>query len=80
MWYLTSSMLLTVGDADTPWHHHFLHAVTFEPQRLTEDSTTAVPSDSLRHCDVGEFAEKFVRQLWKEYGVTITGATLAVCS
>ena len=49
---------MTVGDADTPLHHQFFHPVTFEPQRLTEDSATAVPSDSLRHGDVGEFAEK----------------------
>ena len=58
-------MLMTVGDADTPyhpqffrvpapWHHQFFHEATFEPQRLTEDSATAVPSDSLRHGDVGE--------------------------
>ena len=43
---------MTVGDADTPWHHQFFHAVTFEPQRLTEDSATAVTSYSLRHCDL----------------------------
>ena len=73
-------MLMTVGDADTLWHHRFFHAVTFEPQRLTEDSATAVLSDSLRHDDVGDFSEKIVRQLWKEYGVTINGATSAVCS
>ena len=58
VWNFTSSMLMTVGGADTPLHHRFFHSVTFEPQRLTEDSATAVPIDSLRHCDVGEFAEK----------------------
>ena len=60
----------------TPWHHQFFHAVTFEPQRLTKDSATAVPSDSLRHC----ILQSAFRQLWKEYGVTITGATSLVCS
>ena len=44
---------MTVGDADTPWHHQI-----FEPQRLTEDSATAVPSDSLRHDNIGDFAKK----------------------
>ena len=51
-------MLMTVGDADTPWDRRYFHSVIFEPQRLTDDSATAVPCDSLRHGDVGDFAEK----------------------
>ena len=43
---------MTVGDADTSWHHRFFHAVTFESQSSTEDGTTVVPSYSLRHCDL----------------------------
>ena len=54
VWNFTSSMLMTVGDADTLWHHQVFHGVTFELQRLTEDSATAVPCDSLCHGDVGE--------------------------
>ena len=52
VWNFTSSMLMTVGDADTPAIIGFFHSVTFEPQRLTEGSATAVPSDSPRHGDV----------------------------
>ena len=44
---------MTVGDADTPWHHQFFHSVTFKYQGLTEDSSTAVRSkDGLWHGDV----------------------------
>ena len=38
VWNFTSSEFMSVGDADTPCHPQFFRAVTFEFQRLTEDS------------------------------------------
>ena len=43
---------MTNGDADTPWHPQFLNPVTFESQRLTNDSPMVYPSHALRHGDV----------------------------
>ena len=40
VWIFTSSVFMTVGDADTPWHPQFFSAATFESQCLTQDSTT----------------------------------------
>ena len=47
-----SSVFVTVGDADTPWHPQFFTAVTFESLRLTENGATVDPSDGPRHGDV----------------------------
>ena len=43
---------MTVGDADTLWCLQFFRAVTFESQRLTEDSATVVLSDGIWLGDV----------------------------
>ena len=48
VWNFTSSVFMTVGVADTPWHPQFFSAATFESQRLTQDGTTIDPSHGLR--------------------------------
>ena len=45
------AVFMTVENADT-WHPQFCSPVTFESQRLTNDSPMVNPSDALRHCDV----------------------------
>ena len=45
---MVSSVFITVGDPDTPWHPHFFRVT----QRLTEDIVAADPSDSPRLGDV----------------------------
>ena len=79
-----SSVFMTVGDADTPWHPQFFGAVTFESLRLTENGATVDPSDGLRHGDVriGDPREpvfRFSSCLLLVHHVACPGRVIALC-
>ena len=57
-------MLMTVGDADTPWHPRFFHAVTFEPQRSADDGSTVYPSQALWHGRALRISSRFRVIAW----------------
>ena len=58
-----SSVFMTVDDPDTPWHPQLFSAVSFEPQRLTEDGAT------VRTSSVLPSSSHFESQFWVEKNI-----------